>query len=98
MDITQLLAFTIQNNASDLHLSPKNQPVIRVHGDLKRVKSDPLESDDIRSMIYSVMTEDQRSEFERELELDFAIALGEKARFRVNGFTTRLGSCADLRS
>lgn len=98
MDITQLLAFTIQNNASDLHLSPKNQPVIRVHGDLKRVKSDPLESDDIRSMIYSVMTEDQRSEFERELELDFAIALGEKARFRVNAFTTRTGTAAVFRS
>ncbi len=98
MDITQLLAFTIQNNASDLHLSPKNQPVIRVHGELKRVKSDPLESDDIRSMIYSVMTEDQRSEFERELELDFAIALGEKARFRVNSFTTRTGTAAVFRA
>lgn len=98
MDITQLLAFTIQNEASDLHLSPKNQPVIRVHGELKRVKSDPLQSDDIRSMLYSIMTEDQRSEFERELELDFAIALGEKARFRVNAFTTRTGTAAVFRS
>jgi len=98
LDITQLLAFTIQNAASDLHLSPKNQPVIRVHGELKRVKADPLESDDIRSMLYSVMTEDQRSEFERELELDFAIALGEKARFRVNAFTTRTGTAAVFRS
>ena len=98
MDITQLLAFTMQNEASDLHLSPKNQPVIRTHGDLKRVKADPLESDDIRSMIYSVMTEDQRSEFERELELDFAIAFGEKARFRVNAFTTRTGTAAVFRS
>ena len=98
MDITQLLAFTMQNDASDLHLSPKNPPVIRTHGDLKRVKSDPLESDDIRSMIYSVMTEDQRSEFERELELDFAIAFGEKARFRVNAFTTRTGTAAVFRS
>ncbi len=98
MDITQLLAFTIQNEASDLHLSPKNPPVIRTHGDLKRVKADPLESDDIRSMIYSFMTEDQRAEFERELELDFAIAFGEKARFRVNAFTTRTGTAAVFRS
>ncbi|MCB9995981.1 MAG: type IV pilus twitching motility protein PilT [Rhodospirillales bacterium] len=98
MDITQLLAFTMQNEASDLHLSPKNQPVIRTHGDLKRVKSDPLESDDIRSMLYSVMTEDQRAEFEREMELDFAIAFGEKARFRVNAFTTRTGTAAVFRS
>ncbi len=98
MDITQLLAFTMQNEASDLHLSPKNPPIIRAHGDLKRIKAEPLESDDIRSMIYAVMTEDQRAEFERELELDFAIALGEKARFRVNAFTTRTGTAAVFRT
>lgn len=98
MDILQLLRFTIQNNASDLHLSPLNAPVIRVHGDLKRVKADPLQSDDIRSMLYSVMTDDQRADFERELELDFAVAYGEKARFRVNAFTTRTGTAAVFRN
>lgn len=98
MDITQLLAFTMQNNASDLHLSPNNPPIIRAHGDLKRIKSDPLRSDDIRTMLYSVMTEDQRADFEREMELDFAIAFGEKARFRVNIFTTRTGTAAVFRS
>ncbi|MBU0799910.1 MAG: type IV pilus twitching motility protein PilT, partial [Alphaproteobacteria bacterium] len=98
MDITQLLAFTMQNEASDLHLSPNNQPIIRVHGELRRVKSDPLKSEDIRAMLYSVMTEDQRSEFEREMELDLAIAFGEKARFRVNAFTTRTGTAAVFRS
>lgn len=98
MDITQLLAFTMQNNASDLHLSPTNPPIIRTHGQLKRVKAEPLQSDDIRTMLYSVMTEDQRSDFEREMELDFAIAFGEKARFRVNAFTTRNGTAAVFRT
>ncbi len=98
MDITQLLAFTMQNNASDLHLSPNNPPIIRAHGDLKRIKADPLRSDDIRTMLYSVMTEDQRADFERDMELDFAIAFGEKARFRVNIFTTRTGTAAVFRS
>ena len=98
MDITQLLAFTMQNNASDLHLSPKNPPIIRASGDLKRVKADPLESEDIREMVYSVMTEDQRAEFEREMELDFSIAFGEKARFRVNAFITRNGTAAVFRT
>jgi twitching motility protein PilT len=98
VDITQLLAFTMQNEASDLHLSPNNPPVIRVHGELRRVKSDPLKSEDIRTMLYSVMTEDQRAEFEREMELDLAIAFGEKARFRVNAFTTRTGTAAVFRS
>ncbi len=98
MDLTQLLAFTMQNKASDLHLSSGSPPIIRVHGIMKRVKADPLSSDDIRTMLYSVMTEDQRAEYEENLELDFAIALGEKARFRVNGFTSRLGSCAVFRT
>jgi twitching motility protein PilT len=88
----------MQNNASDLHLSPRSPPIIRVHGDLKRLKADPLQSDDIRTMLYSVMTEDQRSEFERDFELDFAIAFGEKARFRVNAFTSRLGTTAVFRT
>lgn len=98
MDLTQLLAFTLQNNASDLHLGAGNPPIIRVHGELKRIKADPLTSDDIRTMLYSVMTDEQRAEFERNLEMDFAIALGEKARFRVNGFTNRLGTAAVFRT
>ncbi len=91
MDLTQLLAFTMQNGASDLHLSAGSPPVIRVSGQMKRVKAASLSSDDIRSMLYSVMTEEQRAEFEKNMEMDFAIALGEKARFRVNAFTSRLG-------
>ena len=98
MDLTQLLAFTLQNGASDLHLSATNPAIIRVSGEMKRVKGDPLTSDDIRIMLYSVMKDDQRAEFEKELELDFAIALGEKARFRVNAFTTRNGTSAVFRT
>lgn len=98
MDLTQLLAFTMQNKASDLHLSAGSPPIIRVNGLLKRVKSDPLSSDDIRTMLYSVMAEEQRADFEKDMELDFAIALGEKARFRVNGFTSRIGTCAVFRT
>lgn len=88
----------MQNDASDLHLSAGSPPIIRSSGLLKRVKAEALSSDDIRTMLYSVMTEEQRSEFEKNMELDFAIALGEKARFRVNGFTTRLGASAVFRT
>ena len=98
MDLTQLLVFTLQNNASDLHLSSGNPPVIRVSGSMKRVKADALGSDDIRTMLYSVMTEEQRAEYENNMEIDFAITLSEKARFRVNGFTTRLGAAAVFRT
>jgi len=88
----------MQNKASDLHLSPGNLPIIRVHGVLRRVKADnSLTSDNIRSMLYSVMSEQQRAEYESNLELDFAIAFGEKARFRVNAYNSRLGACAVFR-
>ena len=98
MDITQLLAFAMQNKASDLHLSAGSQAIIRVHGDMKRIKGDPLPSETIRSMLYSIMTEEQRAAYERELELDFAISFGERARFRVNAFNTRQGAAAVFRS
>ena len=98
MDITQLLAFVMQNKASDLHLSAGNQPIVRVNGQMKRVKTQDLSSEDIRSMLYSVMTEDQRAAYEKEMDLDFAISFGEKARFRVNAFNTRLGTAAVFRT
>ena len=98
MDLTQLLAFTMQNEASDLHLSAGSPPVIRVDGHLRRVKADPLSTDDIKTMLYSVMTEAQRAEYEKNMDIDFAIALGERAGFRVNGFTSRLGTCAVFRA
>lgn len=98
MDITQLLAFVMQNNASDLHLSANNPPIVRVYGTLKRLKAEPLTNEDIRGMLYSIMTDDQRAEYEKNLELDFAISFGEKARFRVNSFTNRNGSAAVFRT
>ena len=98
MDLTQLLAFSMQNNASDLHLSATNPPIIRVDGQLKRVKSDALSSDEIRSMLYSVMSEEQRAVYEKDYEIDIAISFGEKARFRVNAFNMRNGAAAVFRT
>lgn len=98
MDITQLLATTKQNNASDLHLSPGNPPVNRIHGELTRLGTEVLTGDDIRRMLYSLMTEGQRASFEENMELDFAIAFSEDARFRVNVFTTRNGTAAVFRA
>ena len=98
MDLTQLLAFAMQNNASDLHLSATNPPIIRVNGLLKRVKTDPLTSDVIRTMLYSVMSEEQRAAYEKDYEIDIAISFGEKARFRVNAFNMRNGAAAVFRT
>lgn len=98
MDITQLLTTTKQNNASDLHLSPGNPPINRIHGDLKRLSDEPLSPDEIRQMIYALMSEHQRSVFEQNMEIDFAISFSAEARFRVNAFTTRNGPAAVFRA
>lgn len=98
MDITQLLATTKQNNASDLHLSPGNPPINRIHGELTRLGTDVLTGDQIRQMLYSIMTEHQRSAFEESMEIDFAISFSTEARFRVNAFTTRSGTAAVFRA
>ena len=98
MDIAELLSFTKQNSASDLHLSPTNPPIIRIHGEMVRLKTDILTGDVIRNMIYSIMTEQQRSLYEANLETDFAISFSDTARFRVNAFTTRNGPAAVFRA
>lgn len=98
MDITQLLAITKQNNASDLHLSPGNPPINRVHGELTRINDTPLGPDEIRQMVYTLMSEQQRAAFEENMEIDFAISFSDEIRFRVNAFTTRTGTAAVFRS
>ncbi len=98
MEITELLAFTMQSKGSDLHLSSGNPPLLRISGDLKPLKCDPLTGDQVKAMLYSIMTEEQRSEYEQERDLDFAIAFGESARFRVNAFNINRGPAAVFRT
>lgn len=97
MDLTQLLAFTMQNKASDLHLSAGHQPMIRLRGDLKKVKTDALSAEGVKDMLYGIMSDQQKDIFNKELEIDMAISFGEKARFRLNAFTTRHGPAAVFR-
>lgn len=98
MEITDLLFASQKNGASDLHLSVGNPPILRVHGDILPLKTNVLTADDVRQMIYSVMNEQQRSDYERDLEIDFAISFSDKMRFRVNAFTTLSGPAAVLRT
>jgi twitching motility protein PilT len=97
MEITELLAFAQKNKASDLHLVGGKEPMVRIDGGLKPIKTGDLSADIVKDMIYSIMTEEQRSEFEAEKEMDFAIAFGEESRFRVNAYTTTTGPAAAFR-
>jgi twitching motility protein PilT len=97
MEITELLAFAQKNKASDLHLVGGKEPMVRIDGGLKPIKTGDLAPDTVKNMLYSVMTEEQRSEYEAEKEIDFAIAFGAESRFRVNAYTTASGPAAAFR-
>src|SRR3954468_19810495 len=97
MEITELLAFAQKNKASDLHLVGGKEPMVRIDGGLRPIKTADPSADVVKDMIYSVMTEEQRSEYEAEKEMDFAIAFGAESRFRVNAYTATTGSAAAFR-
>ena len=97
MDISELLAFTVKNKASDLHISSGEPPMIRIHGDMTRIKVPPLEPKEVQAMVYDIMNDAQRKIFEEQLELDFSFALGDIARFRVNVFMQQRGMSAVFR-
>ncbi|MGE5621826.1 MAG: type IV pilus twitching motility protein PilT [Bacillota bacterium] len=98
MDISELLAFAVKNNASDLHLSSGLPPMIRVHGDVRRINLPPLEHRDVHGMIYDIMNDGQRKAYEEMLECDFSFAIPGLARFRVNAFNQDRGAAAVLRT
>ncbi len=97
MDISELLAFTVKSSASDLHVSSGESPMIRIHGDMTRIKLPPLEPREVHTMIYDIMTDAQRKAFEENLELDFSFSLGDIARFRVNAYWQHRGVSAAFR-
>jgi twitching motility protein PilT len=98
MDISELLAFSVKNKASDLHLSAGLPPMIRVHGDVRRINLPPLEHKDVHGMIYDIMNDGQRKAYEENLECDFSFAIPGLARFRVNAFNQERGASAVLRT
>jgi twitching motility protein PilT len=98
MDITELLAFAVKNKASDLHLSAGLPPMIRVHGDIRRINLPPMEHDDVHSMVYDIMSDAQRKQYEENLECDFSFAVPNLARFRVNAFVQQRGAAAAFRT
>ena len=91
MDITQLLTFLHQQGGSDLHVSAGEPPMIRVDGSMKKVKVPELSAENTQAMLYDIMGDQQRKNFEEFSECDFSIELGEVARFRVNVFRQRRG-------
>jgi twitching motility protein PilT len=98
MEIAELLAFGVKNKASDLHLSAGLPPMIRVHGDVRRINVPSLSHDDVHGMVYDIMNDGQRKHYEENLECDFSFEIPNLARFRVNAFNHQRGAGAVMRT
>ncbi len=98
MDITQLLAFSVKNSASDLHLSAGLPPLIRIDGDVRRVNVEPLDHKTLLRMIYDTMNDMQRNEYSKRKETDYSFEIPGLARFRVNVFNQNRGAAAVFRT
>lgn len=98
MDITELLAFSARQNASDLHLSAGLPPMIRVDGEIRRVNVPPMDHGEVQGLIYDIMNDQQRRDFEDQLETDFSFEVPGVARFRVNAFNQSRGAGAVFRT
>ncbi|HEY4079943.1 MAG TPA: type IV pilus twitching motility protein PilT [Burkholderiaceae bacterium] len=98
MDITQLLSFSVKNKASDLHLSAGLPPMIRVHGDVRRINVEALDHRAVHDMVYDIMNDSQRKVYEEVLEVDFSFEIQGLARFRVNAYNQNRGAAAVFRT
>jgi twitching motility protein PilT len=92
MDIADLLAFSVKNNASDMHLSAGLPPMIRVDGDVRRINLPPMDHKQVHGLIYDIMNDKQRKDYEEFLETDFSFEIPGLARFRVNAFNHNRGA------
>lgn len=98
MDITELLAFSVKNKASDLHLSAGLPPIIRVDGEMRKLNVPALNHKEVHALIFEIMNDKQRKEYEANLETDFSFEVKGLSRFRVNAFVQNRGAAAVLRT
>ncbi|MEX2353243.1 MAG: type IV pilus twitching motility protein PilT [Gammaproteobacteria bacterium] len=98
MDIGELLAFGVKNGCSDLHLSAGLPPMIRVDGDIRRINVPPMDHKEVHDMVYDIMNDKQRKDYEEFLECDFSFEIPSLARFRVNAFNQNRGAGAVFRT
>ena len=98
MDLDDLLKFSVKNNASDLHLSAGLPPLIRVDGDIRRINLPDMPHKEVHAMVYDIMSDKQRKDYDEFLECDFSFEIPNLARFRVNAFNHNRGSGAVFRT
>ena len=97
MDIAELLRFTVQNKASDMHLSAGLPPIFRIDGDMCRFDFPVIENAELVTLLHSVMNDTQQNDYKTKLETDFSFEIAGLARFRVNVFMQERGAAAVFR-
>jgi twitching motility protein PilT len=97
MHIHELLSYALEQRASDLHLAAGEVPALRIDGDVRRLNTPALSEDQIKSLLFSVMSDQQKTLFTRDLEIDFSIDVEGLCRFRVNTFARRGGMAGVFR-
>ena len=98
MDITELLGFSVKQGASDLHLTAGMPPLIRVDGDIRKINIPSMDHKEVHGLIYEIMTDKQRKDYEQFMETDFSFEVSGLARFRVNAFNQNRGAAAVFRT
>jgi twitching motility protein PilT len=98
MNITDILTFGVKNGVSDFHISAGVQPMVRVDGDMRRIDVPFLDHTQVRDMIYDIMNDNQRKEYEKYMECDFSFAIPNVARFRVNAYVQNRGAGMVIRT
>jgi len=98
MNIQELLNFSVKSKASDMHLSAGMPPLIRVDGDIRRIDVPSLDHKAVHGLIYEIMNDKQRKNYEKDLECDFSFEIPNLARFRVNAFVQNRGAGAVFRT
>ena len=97
MDISEILTFLKEQEASDLHISTGEPPIIRVHGDIQKVDMPPLQQEEVHTMLYDILNDRQRKIFEENKEIDFSLELKGISRYRVNAFYQNKGEAIVIR-
>ncbi len=98
MDILELLTFAKKENASDVHISSGEPPILRIHGDVRKLDIPPLTNHEVHNMLYGILNDKHRKDFEEHRELDFSIQYGDMGRFRVNAFIQSRGEAIVFRT
>jgi len=98
MDISELLLFANEQDASDLHISAGEAPMLRIHGDIEKIEMPSLSDEEVHNLLYDIFNDKQRKEFEENHEIDFSIDMKDIARFRVNAFVQNRGPAAVFRT